>query len=139
MTKIEKRVGAYLAKQHAGKFLCNPTLPWCKTSTKSYKYDFVPDELKIIIEVDGPYHFQETPGYRSLEDTINNDIDKEELARENGYQMIRMPYTAFDGDWQRSLSAKIRGNAFHVGKPIHIIDDAIYDQHVDTAKSRIKR
>ena len=53
--------------------------------SKDYRYDFYIDKLNgIIVEAMGIQHYEEVKGWYSLEETQNNDFDKEWLARSNG-------------------------------------------------------
>ena len=62
---------------------------WCMK--KSYlPYDFCIPEYKIIIELDGPQHFQQVANWSSPEEQFENDKYKEECANQNGYSVIRL-------------------------------------------------
>jgi very-short-patch-repair endonuclease len=65
---------------------------WCKNqSTNKYlPFDFVIEELKIIIEQDGPQHFKQIGNWQSPELTFKNDIYKMNCANQNGYSIIRI-------------------------------------------------
>ena len=72
---------------------------WCifPSYDKSYMsfgiYDFVVEEKKLILEMDGGLghgHYVIKTGYYSLEDTIYRDEIKDKLAIENGYKVIRI-------------------------------------------------
>lgn len=65
---------------------------WCK-SLKTNRYlpfDFVIEELKIIIELDGPQHFIQISNWQSPDIIQKRDIYKEECAIKNGYKIIRI-------------------------------------------------
>ena len=62
---------------------------WCMK--KSYlPFDFCIPEYKIIIELDGPQHFQQVANWSSPEEQFKNDKYKEECANKNGYSIIRL-------------------------------------------------
>lgn len=62
---------------------------WCMK--KSYlPFDFVIPELKIIIELDGPQHFQQISNWSSPAEQFENDKYKEKCANDNGYSVIRL-------------------------------------------------
>lgn len=65
---------------------------WCK-NTKSNRYlpfDFVIEERKIIIELDGKQHFEQIGKWLSPEETRKNDLYKMNCANKNGYSIIRI-------------------------------------------------
>jgi len=60
--------------------LSKTTFSWCK----GYRYDFYIEKINGIIEAGGLQHYEEiNNNWNSLEETQNNDFDKEWLAREN--------------------------------------------------------
>ena len=65
---------------------------WCKKK-RELPYDFVIEELKCIIELDGYQHFgklKDSKWGQNPEEQKVNDILKNEKAMENGYTMIRV-------------------------------------------------
>lgn len=73
------------------KFLYNPV------TKKNLELDCYNDDLKIALEYDGLFHFKYVPGiHRSLQDFQTQqyrDLMKNQLCRENGIKLIRVPYT----------------------------------------------
>lgn len=65
---------------------------WCinQNTNKHLPFDFVIEELKIIIEQDGPQHFKQVGNWQSPELTRINDIYKMRCANENGFSVIRI-------------------------------------------------
>ena len=65
---------------------------WCKNpKTNRYlPYDFILQDLNIIVEQDGPQHFKQIGNWQSPELTKINDIYKIKCANENGYSIIRI-------------------------------------------------
>ena len=62
---------------------------WCKN--KNYlPFDFVIEELKIIIEIDGPQHFVQVANWTSSEIQKETDKYKINCANENGFSVIRL-------------------------------------------------
>ena len=62
---------------------------WCKN--KNYlPFDFVIEELKIIIEIDGPQHFVQVANWTSPEIQKEKDKYKINCANENGFSVIRL-------------------------------------------------
>ena len=68
------------------------SVEWCKNS-KSNRYlpfDFVIEERKIIIELDGKQHFEQIGKWLSPEETRKNDLYKMNCANKNGFSIIRI-------------------------------------------------
>ena len=62
---------------------------WCKN--KHYlPFDFVIEEIKLIIELDGKQHFEQTSNWASPEENRKNDLYKMKCANENGFSVIRI-------------------------------------------------
>lgn len=62
---------------------------WCM-NISYLPYDFVLEENKIIIELDGLQHFKQVSNWVSPEKTHLNDVYKMKCANENGYSVIRL-------------------------------------------------
>jgi len=66
---------------------------------KKLRYDFIIEDLKCIIELDGIQHFKQVSNWDNPETQLKNDIFKNEKAMENGYTMIRVLQTdVFDNN-----------------------------------------
>jgi len=62
---------------------------WCKNE-RCLPYDFLIENLKLLIELDGPQHFEQVSNWKDPLETQLNDEKKNRLAIENGYSMIRI-------------------------------------------------
>jgi len=62
---------------------------WCK-NIKHLPFDFVIEERKIIVELDGKQHFEQIGKWLSPEKTRINDLYKMKCANENGFSIIRI-------------------------------------------------
>jgi very-short-patch-repair endonuclease/transposase-like protein len=62
---------------------------WCKNKI-CLPFDFVIEELKIIIEIDGPQHFIQVSNWTSPEIQKEKDKYKINCANENGFSVIRL-------------------------------------------------
>jgi very-short-patch-repair endonuclease len=62
---------------------------WCK-NIKHLPFDFVIEERKIIIELDGKQHFEQIGNWLSPQETRKNDIFKMKCANDNGFSVIRI-------------------------------------------------
>jgi Protein of unknown function (DUF559) len=69
-----------------------PRFDWCVNSKSNHRlpFDFVIDELKIIIELDGPQHFQQISNWALLKEVRRRDWLKMNAAIKNGYTVIRL-------------------------------------------------
>jgi very-short-patch-repair endonuclease len=62
---------------------------WCK-NVRHLPFDFVIEDKKIIIELDGPQHFTQVSNWVSYENTHNNDLFKINCANCNNFSVIRI-------------------------------------------------
>ena len=58
--------------------------------SRKKRYDFVLENFKLIIELDGPQHFKQISNWQTPEENQINDSLKNKLANDNGYRMIRI-------------------------------------------------
>ena len=63
-----------------------------------YRYDFYVYKLNILIEYDGRQHYLANSwgGIEGLVKQVANDRAKDELAKDKGVPLIRIPYTKYD-------------------------------------------
>jgi len=86
---------------------------WCKNA-KTQRYlplDFVIEERRIIIELDGKQHFEQIGNWQSPEETQLNNIYKMKCANENEFSVIRILqkdvyYNKYD--WLNELTNNIK-------------------------------
>lgn len=62
---------------------------WCKDK-KHLPFDFVIEERKVILELDGIAHFKQVAKWKSPEHNRMRDLYKMKCANENGYSVIRI-------------------------------------------------
>jgi very-short-patch-repair endonuclease len=77
---------------------------------KHLPFDFVIEERKIIIELDGPQHFKQIASWLSPEETFTIDLYKMDCANKNGFCVIRiLQKDVFNDkyDWLGELINKI--------------------------------
>jgi very-short-patch-repair endonuclease len=82
---------------------------WCKNKeTEKYlPYDFVIEEFKLIIELDGGQHFKQVMNWKSPEEQQQRDLYKMQCANNNGYTVIRILQEDVwmdKNDWLEKLS-----------------------------------
>lgn len=90
VNKTEEKLYNELTKYYVIQRQFKPN--WCKNlKTNRYlPYDFMLEDLNIIIEQDGPQHFKQIGNWQSPELTKINDIYKIKCANENGCSIIRL-------------------------------------------------
>jgi very-short-patch-repair endonuclease len=86
--KTEKIVSEFLESKYTN-IISQPKFEWCKNITY-LPFDFLLDNEKIIIEVDGGQHFKQVSNWKSPEETQKGDIFKMKSALEHGYHIIRI-------------------------------------------------
>jgi very-short-patch-repair endonuclease len=64
-------------------------IDWCK-NIKHLPFDFVIEERKTIIELDGKQHFEQIGNWQSPEKNRERDLYKMKCANENGFSVIRI-------------------------------------------------
>jgi very-short-patch-repair endonuclease len=69
--------------------ICQYKVEWCK-NIKHLPFDFVIEDKKIIIELDGICHFTQVAKWKSPEHNRQRDFYKMKCANENGYSVIRI-------------------------------------------------
>jgi hypothetical protein len=104
--------------------------PWCvNTKTeKQSRFDFTIEHLKIIIELDGRQHFEDTSNWDPAHITLKTDITKMKAAIENGYTIIRLIQedVLFDNiEWQMILKENIKLRS----KPSIVFIGELYQRH----------
>lgn len=83
---------------------------WCKKINR-LPFDFVLEEMKIIIELDGAQHFRQISNWDNPENIQNRDIYKMRHALKHGYSVIRIIQENVwedNYDWKSVLSNSIK-------------------------------
>jgi very-short-patch-repair endonuclease len=90
LNKTEEKLYIELKKYYNVKRQFKPN--WCKNpkTNKFLPFDFILQDLNIIVEQDGPQHFKQIGKWQTPELTKINDIYKMKCANENGYSIIRI-------------------------------------------------
>lgn len=86
--KTEKIVSEFLESKYTN-IISQPKFEWCKNKT-FLPFDFLLDNEKVIIEVDGGQHFKQVSNWKSPEETQKGDLFKMKCALEHGYHIIRI-------------------------------------------------
>jgi Marseilleviridae restriction endonuclease len=88
---------------------------WCKKD-RHLPFDFVLEDLKILIELDGPQHFKQVSNWQAPEKTQEIDKYKIKCANNNNFYLIRILQEDVFNDrynWLEELKQninKIKGN-----------------------------
>ena len=90
VNKTEEKLYIELKKYYVVNRQFKPN--WCKNpkTNKYLPFDFILQDLNIIVEQDGFQHFKQIGNWQTPELTKINDIYKMKCANENGYSIIRI-------------------------------------------------
>lgn len=105
---------------------------WCinPETGRCLPFDFVIDELKLIIELDGPQHFQQISNWGSYLDVQKRDIYKIKKCIENEYSIIHiLQKDVFENlyDWKKKLEIMIK--KYDTPEHIFISEGTEYEYH----------
>ena len=91
VNKTEKKIYEHLLQIYPN-IISQFRADWCKNpiTTRILPFDFVLEEQKVIIELDGPQHFVQVMNWKTPEEQFENDQYKKKYANENGYSIIRI-------------------------------------------------
>lgn len=133
VNKTEKKLNEWLNNNYTNiSFQINKK--WCN---KLYRYDFILEDYKIIIELDGPQHFYKISNWLEPIETLNADINKINNAINNNYSIIHiLQIDVFNdnNDWNKKLQKYI----IQYDKPTIIFinnKDNIYIKHIESLDS----
>lgn len=107
--KTERIVNGFLEDQYSN-IIPQPKFEWCKAK-RLLPFDFLLDDLKILIEVDGPQHFRQVSNWGSPEEALERDIYKTKLALRHGYSLIRISQADIKAntvDWQEMINDEVK-------------------------------
>ena len=107
---------------------------WCK-NISYLPYDFCIQNLKIIIELDGPQHFKQIMNWKTPEEQQKTDLYKEKCANDNGYSIIRLLQDDVLNDkneWLKKLQNAIQNiiNEPEIINNIYICDNEEYNNYL---------
>lgn len=110
--KTEKKLFEHLKQTLTQMVETQKRYDWCKGLKLTCPFDFVIEDLDLIIELDGRHHHvQNVPNWRPLEEVQARDQHKMECAMANGYSVIRIMQEDVwqdKGDWARKLAGLIK-------------------------------
>ena len=111
--KSEKFVYEFLL-ENKFKIIKEVTFKWCKNEKTNYhfRFDFVIESLKLIIEIDGIQHFKEVKHWKNdFKENQERDKYKMEQAKINNYSIIRIVQEDIfknKYDWKNELLINIK-------------------------------
>lgn len=90
--KTEKKLYTWLGKKLEYDIIYQKSYDWCVNDKTNRKmpFDFVIEDFKIIIELDGDQHFKQISNWMSPEENQRRDILKMNHALKKGYKIIRI-------------------------------------------------
>lgn len=114
--KTERKFEKYLLKTlpenteiiHQAKF------DWCKNpeTDRHYLYDFYIPSLRLIVEIDGPQHFQQVHNWTCPVEIQKTDLYKEQRATQHDIRIIRLLQTDIYFDthkWEEIFEKYVNG------------------------------
>jgi hypothetical protein len=118
-------------------FIHQAKFDWCKNpeTSKHLPFDFCIESKKILIEIDGPQHFEQISNWESPESQKDRDLLKIEKALENGYSILRfLQKDIYENriDWRYFLKtqlSKIPENGFQIPKLVLLMKGREYKRH----------
>ena len=103
-----------------------------KWSKRLYRYDFILEDYKIIIELDGPQHFNKISNWEEPIKALEKDVEKINNAINNNYNIIHiLQYDVFNdkNNWEYKLKKYIK--IYDITNIIFINNnDNIYINHI---------
>jgi very-short-patch-repair endonuclease len=109
--KTEKKLHKWLKKKYIN-VSYQKKYNWCK-NINQLPYDFVLEDYKIIIELDGPQHFIQISNWKNPNETHKIDLIKMKEGNKNGYTIIRLLQKDVHKDtinWKKKLDKHIKNN-----------------------------
>lgn len=109
---------------------------WCvfEETNKMGEYDFVIEDSKIIIELDGDQHFKIVDLWKSCPiENQKKDVFKMKCANVNGYTVIRLLQSDVyfnKNNWELMLSEALNKN-YTTPSCVFLSSDDIYKSHVE--------
>ena len=107
--KTEQIVNKFLEENYKN-VIHQAKFNWCKNKTY-LPFDFLLDDQKLLIEVDGKQHFIQVSNWISPEKTQERDIFKMKLAIDHDYSIIRISQEDIYNntiDWKEMLKKNIK-------------------------------
>jgi very-short-patch-repair endonuclease/DNA-directed RNA polymerase subunit RPC12/RpoP len=107
--KTEDIMYSYLISYYPS-IISQKKFDWCK-NIKHLPFDFVIEDIRIIIELDGVAHFIQVAKWKPPEHNRKRDLYKMQCANKNGYSIIRiLQEDVFHNrfDWNNEINIAIK-------------------------------
>jgi len=129
--KTESKLFNYL-NSHYNDTVHQIKFDWCRNelTNKHLPLDFYIPSLNLVIELDGPQHFEQISTWKSPEHTRSFDVYKMEQCLANGISIVRILQedVFYDyNDWKKNISEVLK--VYIEPTVIYLCDDDIYDDH----------
>jgi len=142
--KTEGKLFEYLTVNYDYDIETQKLIDGCESkNNKPLKFDFCIEELKLIIELDGPQHFIQISNWYDPILTQKNDKYKMKCANDNGYSVIRLLQEDVWNDtnnWKNNLKKSIKkydiptnlffGDCYDNYKVIDEVSDVVSDEEI---------
>ncbi len=107
---------------------------WCynEKTNRKLPFDFFIPSLNIIIELDGPQHFEQISNWKSPDETRERDIYKMKLCLEHNISIIRLLWedVYYDKvDWKNPLAKEL--NMKDLSSIIYLGEHGKYQGHIE--------
>lgn len=117
---------------------------WCMgTKNRHYPFDFVIENINVIIELDGNQHFRDVAIFKNnFNKQRECDVYKMIKANENGYSVIRLLQTDVYGNknnWEKLLYEAINKVQNGIVTNQYIAKTDMYKQHIEDLELLISR
>lgn len=109
INKTEQIVKKFLEENYTN-VISQVKFEWCKDKNH-LPFDFLLEDLNLIIEVDGRQHFKQVQKWKSPKETHARDILKMKVALDQGYSIIRIFQEDIYNnsiDWKKLLKEYIK-------------------------------
>lgn len=109
INKTEQIINEFLEENYTN-IIQQSKFEWCKNKN-CLPFDFLLDDQKILLEVDGPQHFKQISNWQSPEESLERDLFKMKLAIDYGYSIIRISQEDIYNntiDWKEILKKNIK-------------------------------
>jgi hypothetical protein len=136
IVKIKLKKKMYLYLKEIYNIIIHPKFEWCKNKTY-LPFDFVIEDYKLIIELDGNQHFYQVMDWKNPEENYLTDIYKMTKALENNYSIIRIRQYDFqfiNFNWKLLITQFIK----KYNKPTTIFifkNNNVYEKYIHSIKN----
>lgn len=132
VNKTETKLHNWL-KENKYQIQIQKKFEWCKNpeTNKYLPFDFVIENYKIIIELDGTQHFEQIFVWQAPEKIQKRDVYKMIKALENRYSIIRLLQTdvfSDKNDWNKKLLQSIK--QYIIPQCIYLDNNNEYSTHM---------